>query len=128
MKLLITFLLAGILLLGSCTAQPEPYFPVQKEVAKQDMLALLSGKLVMDSHGYLKIAGELILWYHGFSYQIEGKAIWILNDKGSKVFRVGDSVTIGGGELPDYAVEEKIGHPLPENAKGPYWQMAHMAD
>ncbi|HEX9896045.1 MAG TPA: hypothetical protein VGA85_00070 [Dehalococcoidales bacterium] len=101
--------------------QPEPYFPVQKEVAEEVMQARLEGKLVMDDAGYLRVYDALIIWPHGYSLKIEGKEIWIINDKGQAVARVGDMVMVGGGFVDTWVAEEKIGCALPEDAKGPCW-------
>jgi hypothetical protein len=130
-------LLAGMLVIPpilaiSCTGnsadktQPEPYFPVQKEVAWAELLTLLPGKLVMDDAGYLRVnvtndLHALIIWPYGYSLRIEDKEMWILNDKGQAIMRVGDSVKLGGGFIPASAVEELIGHALPEYATGPYF-------
>jgi len=111
----------------SCTGnsadktQSEPYFPVQKEVAETVMLARLGGKLVLDDTGYLRVNDTLIIWPYGYSLKIEGKEIWIINDKGEKIAHVGDWVNLGGGEVPAWAVVERIGQALQEDAKGPYW-------
>jgi hypothetical protein len=126
--ILTTFL--GIALGCTCNSadktQPEPYFPVQKEAAEVLMQAILRGKLVLDDAGYLRVnvtndLRTLIIWPYGYSLKIEGKETWIINDKGQAVARVGDTVILGGGEVPAWAVEEIIGYALPEDAKGPYW-------
>jgi hypothetical protein len=106
--------------------KPEPYFPVQKEVAEVGMLSRLEGKLVIDDAGYIRVNGmnnfpPLIIWPYGYSLKIEREEVWIINDKGQAVARVGDHVILGGGELPAWAVEERIGHALPQDAKGPYF-------
>jgi hypothetical protein len=108
--------------------QQEPYFPVQTEKPETYLLALLPGKLVMDKDGYLRIGNALVLWPYGYSFSIEGKDIWILDDKGAKVARVGDEVKIGGGFIPDNVVPMKIGHSLPAGCEGPFWLAAPMSE
>ncbi len=89
------------------------------------MLTLLSGKLVDDA-GYLRInvnndLHALIIWPYGYSLKIEGKEMWIINDKGQAVARVGDTVKLGGGFLGASDMEEIMGHALPEDVEGPYF-------
>ncbi|HEX9896902.1 MAG TPA: hypothetical protein VGA85_04475 [Dehalococcoidales bacterium] len=134
MKHVYLYCILAVILIGmsACTdnsadkTQPESYFPVQKEAAEEVMQALLPGKLVIDDAGYLRVNvtndfHPLIIWPYGYSLKIEGKETWIINDKGQAVARVGDTVILGGGEVPAWAVEEIIGYALPEDAKGPYW-------
>jgi hypothetical protein len=118
---ILSFLLAVPLMLVAChgKTQPPPYFQVQKEPAEEIHLMLIQGELVLDNNGYLRVSGGLILWPYGYSLKIEGKEVWIIDDKGQAVARVGDRVKMGGGEIPKWA-EEKIGSPLPEGAEGPY--------
>jgi|WetSurMetagenome_2_1015567.scaffolds.fasta_scaffold68074_1 hypothetical protein len=108
----------GYLVFGS--AYPPPYFPVQKEAAKTMMAALLPGELVLNN-GYLYVSGNLIIWPYGYSLKIDGKDMFIIDDKGSQIARVGDQVKIGGGEIPASSVEEIIGQPLPPDFNGTYW-------
>lgn len=105
--------------------QPAPYFPVQKEVAETQMLVLLPGKLEIEA-GYIRVnvtkdLSALIIWPYGYSLKIEGREIWINNEKDQAILRVGDTVKLGGGFVDVSAAERAIGHPLPEDAKGPYF-------
>lgn len=110
---------------SSNSRQPVQYFPVQKEPAQAVLLSLVSGKLVVDN-GYLRVSGDLIIWPYGYSWKTEKKEIWILDDRGEKVMRVGDSVRIGGGEIPASFAEEKMGQKLPAGVKGPFWLMGEI--
>jgi hypothetical protein len=81
---------------------------------------------VIDDAGYLRVnvtndLHTLIIWPYGYSLKIEGKEMWIINDKGQAVARVGDTVELGGGFVDASVAEERMGHALPENAKGPYF-------
>lgn len=100
--------------------QPEPYFPVQKEAQYWNLGVLLQGSLVIDK-GYLRIYDALIIWPYGYSIKTEGKEMWIINDKGQTVARVGDVVKLSGGFMDASVAEERIGHALPEDAEGPYF-------
>lgn len=99
------------------------YFPVQKEPQTSFLLALLPpGKLVADN-GYLRVKGYLIIWPYGYSLKAEKNEIWVVNDKGQPVARVGDEVRFGGGELPAYFVPQKIAQELPIGIEGPFWEL-----
>jgi len=134
MKRLMIPLCILVLFLGSCTSeppdtpQPEPYFPVQKEVPKTFLLALLPGRLVIDDAGYLRVNDTLVIWPHGYSLKIDGNDIWVIDDTGQACAKVGDWVKIGGGVIPGYVVEEKIGQPLPAGCEGPYWLAGGMSE
>ena len=106
--------------------QPVPYFPVQKDVPQELMLAILPGTLVMDKDGYLRVnvtndLHALVIWPYGYSLKIEDEEFQIINDKGQIVAKVGDTVKLGGGFVSVSAVEERIGHTLPKSATGPYF-------
>jgi hypothetical protein len=120
-----------IVLIGvGCSANPNNtrqsvhYLPVQKEPGADLLTALLDGKIVLDD-GYLRVQAEphsyLIIWPYGFSWQDKDNEIWILNDKGRAVVEVGDSVTMGGGSIPQSFAEQKIGETLPAGVQGPFW-------
>jgi hypothetical protein len=109
---------------ASIPIQTPAYFPVQKEPAEIIHPLLMQGELVLDSNGYLRVGGEsggLIIWPYGYSWKIEGKEIWIIDDRGQSVARVGDWVKMGGSGIPKYWAEGQIGSPLQEGAEGPYW-------
>lgn len=135
--------LAGILvvipiLAVGCTGnpvakpRPEPYFPVQKEVPKTVHLALLPGTLVMDENGYLSVqpANALVIWPYGYSFKIEGEDIWVIDSKGRPFVRVGDEIRdeLGGGYVPRYVAEDRMGQPLPVGWKGNYFLAAGAFD
>jgi len=110
----------------------EPFFPTQIVPAKAYMLALLKGgTLMIDNAGYIRIGspnlpassanGPLIIWPYGYSFKTEGTNIWIINDKGQTVARVGDKLDLGGGSVDASVVEVLIGYALPKDAVGPYY-------
>jgi len=114
------------LLQAGCGAnEPVQLLAVQKEQNLQ-MQALVSGRLVLDD-GYLRVRtlwplrGILIIWPYGYSWKAEDSEIWIINEEGRAVARVGDKIQIGGGEIPASFAEEKIGQPLPADIEGPFW-------
>lgn len=115
--------------------QQDIYFPVMNRPAITSLQSLVSGKLVVDG-GYLRVKptwpfkdtwviwplkGSLIIWPYGYSWKVVNNEIWIINNKGQEVVRVGDNVRLGGGEIPASYAEEKIGQPLPDGISGPFW-------
>jgi hypothetical protein len=123
--LLILLLICGCSASNTTTTQKTPYFPVQKEVPSEYMLALLSGKLVNEG-GFLRVQGDdnsssLIIWPYGYSLEVAGNQIWVIDKKGQHVFAVGDTVKLGGGFLGAPDAEARIGQSLPPDAVGPYF-------
>jgi hypothetical protein len=104
----------------SCSSQTTLYFPVQKEPQTTVLIALLSGQLVSED-GYLKVKDELIIWPYGYSMKQDKNEIWIYNEKSQMVFKAGDVIQIGGGEVSISTAEEKIGKQLPTDIEGPFW-------
>lgn len=114
--------------ISSSTSSSTPFFPVQKAGLGR-MEALLEGKLVLDN-GCLRVKyfddNYLLIWPYGFSLRTKGKEIQVVDSDGQVVARVGDKITVGGGEVPGEGVKEFIeesitGQPLPDNCTGPYW-------
>lgn len=125
--LLMALLVITLLPVGCINSPSYPsllkFFPMQKQVESNVMLALLQGVLTRDNDGYLRVYNELIIWPYGYTYQMRGNDIWILDENNTSIFKVGDSIKIGGGEVPKEWAEAKIGQVLPENCDGPYWLM-----
>jgi len=116
-------LLVVVLVIRTPGVSPAPsvsFFPVQKEVQSEVMAVLLQGELILDN-GCLRVHDELILWPYGYSLQTEGKEIRVIDDKGQSVAHVGHHVRLGGGQIPAYFAEEKLGQLLPEGCDGPYF-------
>ncbi len=119
-------LVISLMMLSSCaekTPLPTPYFPVQKEVQEMGLMAELSGELVLDD-GCLRVHDNLILWPYGYTVEMEGDDIWVVNEHGEGVVKVGDRVQMGGGVISAEFAEEKIGRSLPEGCTGHFWLVA----
>jgi len=121
----ILILICGCSASHTSTTQKTPYFPVQKEIPSEYMLALLSGKLVNEG-GFLRVNGDgnsspLIIWPYGYSLEVSGDQIWVIDEKGQRLFAVGDTVKLGGGFLGTADAEARIGQALPPDAAGPYF-------
>ncbi len=100
-------------------------FYAEKEPAKAYLLSLLGGKLMIDDNGYIRVEGvngqALIVWPYDYNIKQDGEDIWILDENGKEIYRVGDEVTVGGGFGGKDTAEQRIGAALPQDCKGPYW-------
>jgi hypothetical protein len=104
----------------------SPYFPVIKNEPQGSFLGDLKGTLVLED-GYLRLSRsysdttELIIWPYGYSLNVEGDDIRIINGHGQLVAHVGDNIYVVGGEVPLITVVKFIRGLLPFGCKGPYW-------
>ncbi len=130
-KKLMTFISMALLLLymlSGCYSDESgaPYFPVIKNEPQGSFLALAEGTLVLED-GYLRLSKfysdttDLIIWPYGYSLNVEGDDIQIINGNGQIVAHVGDNISVGGGEVPLIVVCKNIGALLPYDCEGPYW-------
>ncbi len=112
-------LIAGIgifvsILISGCLEEPQqngdsvnissyaPFFPVQKNPTDECMDAELSDKpeeLVLED-GCLRAGGYLLIWPYNFSLSTKDGVIHVIDDTGQPIARVGDKLTMGGGESP----------------------------
>lgn len=110
------------------------YFPVTKEVLVDYPVALTQGTLIFDGKYLLIRSGflffgtdTLAIWPYGYSVNVEGGEIQVLNESSQVVARVGDIIKMGGGETTKEVVEENyIGKPLPDDCEGPYWLVSEV--
>ena len=99
------------------------YFPMQG-ATNAYMEALIMGTLVLDEQGCLRVTGpegtggDLIIWHQGFTVEVDGETITVLNEEGLAVARVGEPFEAGGGG--GGAAPEIPGVPI-EACPGPYW-------
>ena len=130
---LLGILLAVPIMLVACndnTPPVTPYFPVLKEPESIYPESLAMGRLsIIDNCLRLKPGESLLLiWPYGYTLAINGGEISVVDNKGHIVARVGDSIKVGGGEIPLEIVEKYIGGPLPDNCTGPYWLVSHIVE
>lgn len=144
MKKLAFLLLSSLLAISSvvitgCDAnnninKSDIYFPVTKEALVDYPPALTQGTLIYDGK-YLLIKGVyptsgadyLPIWPYGYSVNVEGGEIQVLNESSQVVARVGDIIKVGGGETTKEVVEENyIGESLPDDCEGPYWLVSRV--
>ncbi len=102
----------------------NPYFPLAR--AETGMEALAMGTLILDD-GYLRLSPSysddtyLIIWPAGYSIDMEGDEIRVLDEDGQVVARVGDTISAAGGEMKWISSLWLKGGFLPLNCDGPYW-------
>ena len=127
-KIVVVTILCLFLLSGqtACTNptidDSHPFFPTQSKSVNFQMEASIEGTLVLDN-GYLRLekSGFLLIWPYGFSLNMEGDAINILDKEGREVARVGDTIRMGGGTGDKKIAEDFMGRKLPDGAKDPFW-------
>ena len=88
-------------------------------------LVLVNGyvrvRSLFPTFGFLFGTSDLIIWPHGYSAEIRGDGIVVLDIYGRVAARVGDVIKARGGRIPSLAGAEKaIGRTLPQECRGPY--------
>lgn len=122
--LLVILILGLFSLAAGCHSADSgtPYFPVAR--VETGMEALATGTLILED-GYLRLetkgSNDLIIWPKGYSMEIEGDEIMILDEEKQFVARVGDTISAGGGEMENIFNLWLIGVFLPFDCEGPYW-------
>jgi hypothetical protein len=135
--MVVCVLLTLLIMAASCTNNSDDdlsssiFFPVQKAGLDSVMEAQLPGKLELDN-GYIRIRyfddNYLLIWPHGFSLLATGGEIWIIDDAGQTVAKVGDTITVGGGEVTAGTVEGVIERQLPDDCNGPFWLVGELSE
>ena len=109
--------------------EKELTFPVQENSADV-MDALITGKLVeRDGCLYIDAGGRSTspIWPHGFSYDRDGDAVTILDDKGTPVARTGEEVSMGGGLIgePESPLSDDLAKKVGD-CEAPYWVVGEL--
>jgi hypothetical protein len=91
------------------------------------MEALLEGTLV-EQDNCLRVTGAagysiLIIWQPDYFVNNRDGVVEVLNRDGALVAQVGQTVRMGGGEVPSTCFEGDLREPLPAGCAGPYWLM-----
>lgn len=96
------------------------------------MTALLQGKLIV-IEGCLRVCagnngdGHLIIWQPDYFLNDHNGKIEILDRDGQVVAVVGETIRIGGGEMPmTPEFETQLREPVPDQCAGPYWLMGEV--
>lgn len=109
----------------SITPAPNVFMPqlIVRDYAR--MTAELIGELVVEN-GCLRVktefGGYLVIWQADYFLTEQDGRIHILNEHGEIVATVGETIHMGGGEIPQVATTE-LRAPIPEPCGGPYWRM-----
>ncbi|OGJ43986.1 hypothetical protein A2272_05130 [Candidatus Peregrinibacteria bacterium RIFOXYA12_FULL_33_12] len=88
-------------------------FPTQDKPATEWMQALLSGKLLIDNDGCVRIGDSLIIWPYEFSLKNINGVYTVFDNLGKAVGNIGDQIKISGGEDSSYTDQK---------CQGPYWE------
>ncbi len=90
------------------------------------MTALATAKLTLED-GCLSIGEHLIIWQPDYFANDNHGQIEILNRDGKVVARVGQEVSMGGGEIPlTPELERQLFEPIPSQCHGPYWLLGQL--
>lgn len=81
--------------------------------------------------GYLRIgegeASRLVVWPPDFEIIRKGDSIWVFYDGHEVEVRVGQAVSLGGGEIVSVdAFDERTGRQVPTGCPGPYWLVGNI--
>jgi hypothetical protein len=106
-------------------SMPTPFFLKERDPQNVYLLADLRGELVV-ADGCIRInsidgKSYLPIWPYGFSLQIKGNLIQILDATDQFVAQVGDNLFISGGIMPGEHRTVYARQPIPVNCPGPYW-------
>jgi hypothetical protein len=98
---------------------PTPFFPVQSQPETIYPMGDSNGKLVLENDYLLlkHVIGDshLLIWPYGYSIEITGSEIQIIDNGGKVVATVGDTIKVGGGEISAKTAEEYIGQTLQDD-------------
>lgn len=107
-------------------------FPQLRARSSTFMTALLEGKLIA-REGCLRVSaddaelGVLIIWQPDYFLNDDNGSVEVLDRDGRVVARVGQKVSMGGGEVPLTAeLERQLREPITSRCEGPYWLMGEM--
>lgn len=113
------------------TPVPGLAFPQLRAQSTTFMLALLQGKLAIRD-GCLRVSegdedpGSLIIWQPDYFLNDNDGTVEVLDREGKAVARVGERVSMGGGEVSLASVETQLRGPIPSQCEGPYWLMGEI--
>jgi hypothetical protein len=124
--------IAGLLVIACSAAEPAPSDPSLPVIAQYSEAsnafptALIRGTVV-EQDGCIRLRtsddarGRLLMWQPSHRVHRNGERIEIVDGKGKVIARVGESIDLGGGEMP--AIENYLKSPIPPACTGPYWMV-----
>lgn len=113
------------------TPVPSIHFPQLEMRSPAFMEALSEGELVVKDDclyvmGRDGRVGSLIIWQPDYFLNDNAGTIEVLDRQGEVVARVGETIRLGGGEVPLRSFEQYLREPLPSQCSGPYWLMGEV--
>ncbi len=106
----------------------EIYFLTERVPSADDLAALAGGTAITLRGGCLRMKIEsgntshAIVWPPGFKYEKIGGTVHILNSEDQIVAKVGDSIRVSGGALPQLSQRHyRQSVPGRSRCKGPFW-------
>jgi len=127
-RVIVTYKPLGDNLPFALTPIPGLFLPQLRARSASFMAALMQGKLVAEA-GCLRVVesdgsdGHLIIWQPDYFLTDNGGKIEILGRDGQIVARVGEKISLGGGDVPLTTFSSQLREPIPSQCKGPYWLM-----
>jgi hypothetical protein len=116
---------------GGEGGDPEVFLARQAPDPDGFATALISGELVLEGRGCLRIARQrgpspVPVWPSGYEARVEGDEVRVVNGRGRTVARVGEGIRAGGGEAESLnelgAVEREEAREIQERCpSGKYW-------
>jgi hypothetical protein len=133
-----TILITSCSSVTSQKSETIPFFPVEKEPGSMVMGGDLRGTLVTDGT-YLRVRSEvrlqqpapteiihdtLVIWPYGYSVTTFNRELQVQDAIGRPFGRIGDTVRMGGGNIPRDFAEHVVGYNLPQEFGGGAWRAA----
>lgn len=110
------------------TPAPGLFFPQLRARSATSMTALLEGQLI-EENGCLRVASSdsvnsrLIIWQPDYFLTLNGEQIEVLNREGQVPARLGEPISLGGGEVQLSNYVGQLRQPIPTACEGPYFLM-----
>ncbi len=100
---------------------PGIAFPRQKptEGYRESMMALATGRLVLEGECLRLEGGTLPIWPPGFTLRVEGEQVLVLDGGGKVAARAGEEVCLGGGYSG--ITDEWVLQQIPAACRSDYW-------
>ena len=109
------------------TTAADVYFPVQKagnlthlELKSHGWLILEKGALRVRPL-YFYCTSYLIVWPSGYTFEVEGREVRVMDRDGKVVARTGHWMTFGGGPSTGGVSQYYLENPIPTEYPGPFY-------
>jgi len=114
-------------------SNPDKTIPFPRQEKTEGERAVMegqtSGNLVLVNNCIRLVSqtgiNHLLIWPPDYNVVVENEKIEILNGKGEIAAQVGDTVQVGGGEIPTLPMlAQSIQEQIPIQCSAPYWVVA----